>query len=136
VLHGHSLGSGVATYIATQRPSRALILEAPFTAAVDVASDLYWFIPVGWLMSDQYLSRERIRDVHVPVLIAHGTLDRVIPYAQGVKLYELANAPKVFVRMAGSDHSTLTRDGIYDCYWKFLGLAYDAASAARVCTPL
>jgi hypothetical protein len=136
VLHGLSLGSGVATYIATERPSRALILEAPFTAAVDVAADLYWFIPVGWLMSDQYLSRERIKDVHVPVLIAHGTLDRVIPFSQGVKLYELANPPKVFVRMAGSDHSTLVRDGVYACYWKFLGLAYDTEDAAQVCMPL
>jgi fermentation-respiration switch protein FrsA (DUF1100 family) len=136
VLHGHSLGSGVATYVATQRPIRALILEAPFTAAVDVAADLYWFIPVSWLMSDHYASRERIKDVHVPILIAHGERDSVVPFEQGARLYGLANPPKAFVRMRGSDHSTLTRDGVYHCYWKFLGLAYDADEAARTCAPL
>lgn len=135
IIHGHSLGTGVGTYVASKRPARALILEAPFTAAVDVAADLYWFMPVSWLMRDQFLSRERIKDVHMPVLIAHGDADTVIPFAEGARLYELANAPKAFVRMHGSDHSTLTRDGVYACYWRFLGLPYDA-NAAKVCGTL
>lgn len=135
VIHGHSLGSGVGVYVATKRPARALILEAPFTAAVDVAAHNYWFVPVGLLMHDQFLSRERIRDVHIPLLIAHGDRDSVIPFEEGVALFHLANAPKTFVRMHLSDHSTLTRDGVYACYWRFLGLPYDA-DAANVCGTL
>jgi len=135
VIHGHSLGTGVAIYLATQRPARALILEAPFTAAVDVAAHNWWFVPVSLLMNDQYLSRDRIRDVHMSVLIAHGDADRVIPFQEGVDLYKLANAPKTFVRMHGSDHSTLTRDGVYTCYWRFLGLPYDTADSG-VCGTL
>lgn len=122
VIHGHSLGTGVATYVATQRPAKALILEAPFTAASDVAAERYPYIPVGLLMKDKFLSRERIRDVHMPVLIAHGDRDSVIPFAEGERLYQLANEPKVFIRMRGSEHNTLTRDGVYHYYWQFLGL--------------
>ncbi len=122
VIHGHSLGSGVATYVATQRPARALILEAPFTAASDVASDHYPFVPSGLLMKDRYLNRERIGKVHMPLLIVHGDRDSVIPFAEGKRLFALANQPKTFVRMAGSDHNTLTRDGAYVYYWRFLGL--------------
>ncbi|HTN41495.1 MAG TPA: alpha/beta fold hydrolase [Asticcacaulis sp.] len=122
VIHGHSLGTGVATYVATQRPARALVLEAPFTAASDVGAERYPFIPVSILMKDRFLSRERIRDVHMPVLIAHGDRDSVIPFQQGERLFSLANEPKVFIRMHGSEHNTLTRDGVYPYYWKFLGL--------------
>jgi len=122
VIHGHSLGTGVATYVATQRPARALILEAPFTAASDVGAERYPLIPVSFLMKDKFLNRERIRDVHMPVLIAHGDKDSVIPFQEGERLYALANQPKVFVRMHGSEHNTLTRDGVYPHYWKFLGL--------------
>lgn len=122
VIHGHSLGTGVATYVASQRPARALILEAPFTAASDVGQDRYPLIPVALLMHDHFANRDRIRDVHIPVLIAHGTADSVIPFAEGQKLYSLANAPKVFVAMPGSDHNTLVRDGLYDHIWPFLGL--------------
>ncbi len=122
VIHGHSLGSGVATYVATQRPARALILEAPFTAASDVAAGRYPFVPVGLLMHDKFLSRERIKDVHMPVLVIHGDKDSVIPFAEGQRLFDLANEPKTFVRMHGSEHNTLTRDGAYAYYWRFLGM--------------
>ena len=63
VIHGHSLGTGVATYVATRRPARALILEAPFTAASDVAQERHPFMPAALLMKDKFLSRLRIRDV-------------------------------------------------------------------------
>ncbi len=122
VIHGHSLGTGVATYVATQRPARALILEAPFTAASDVGQERYPYVPVTLLMHDHFANRDRIKDVHMPVMIAHGTADSVIPFAEGQKLYDLANAPKVFVAMPGSDHNTLVRDGLYDRIWPFIGV--------------
>lgn len=122
VVHGHSLGTGVATWVATQRPARALVLEAPFTAASDVGAEQYPWVPVELLMRDKYMSRKRIRDVHMPVLIAHGTKDQVIPFHQGERLFALANEPKTFVRMEGSGHNTLVRDGLYDHIWTFLGL--------------
>ncbi len=122
VIHGHSLGTGVGTWLATQRPAHALILEAPFTAASDVGAHEYPYMPVALLMHDKFLSRERIKDVHMPVLIVHGDHDKVIPFAEGEHLFALANAPKTFVHMAGSNHNTLTHDGVYIAYWKFLGV--------------
>ncbi len=56
------------------------------------------------------------------MLIIHGDRDSVIPFRMGQRLYALANAPKLFVRMAGSDHNTLVRDGLYDHVWPFLGV--------------
>ncbi|WP_041658427.1 alpha/beta hydrolase [Asticcacaulis excentricus] len=116
VIHGHSLGSGVATYVATQRPAKGLILEAPFTAASDVAQDIYPYVPVQWLMLDKFANRDRIGFVHMPILIVHGDRDTIVPFAQGERLYALAPQPKTFKRMAGEDHSTLTRAGVYDVY--------------------
>ena len=135
VLHGHSLGSGVATYVATQRPARALILEAPFTAAADVAQSRYPFAPVALLMKDKFANTTRMKDVHIPVLIVHGTDDSTIPIAEGQKLYDLANGPKTFVAMAGSEHNTLVRDGLYDHVWPFLGMAPVDLDPAMVIRP-
>lgn len=116
LIHGHSLGSGVATYVATQRPARGLILEAPFTAASDVGQERYPYFPVQFLMQDKFANRDRIGFVNMPVLIVHGDRDDMIPFAHGQRLYALANEPKTFKRMAGEGHSTLTRAGIYDTY--------------------
>ncbi len=119
VIHGFSLGSGVATRLAAERPARALILEAPFTGVDDVAAAK--FSPLARLIiSDGFRSRDVIGDVHMPVLIVHGDQDTVVPFEQGQRLFELANEPKHFVRMRGSDHATLVRDGIYPHIAEFL----------------
>lgn len=119
VIHGFSLGSGVATRLASERPARALILEAPFTGVDDVAAA--HFTPLSRLLiRDGFRSRDWIGDVGMPVLIVHGDADTVIPFTQGERLYTLARDPKQFVRMPGSDHATLVRDGMYPHIAAFL----------------
>lgn len=120
VIHGHSLGTGVATYVATKRNARALLLESPFTAASDAASFHYPYIPIQLLMRDKFLNRVRITNVKMPIMIAHGDKDSVIPFSQGQQLYRLINGQKEFVTMHGSEHNTLVRDGVYAHYWKFI----------------
>lgn len=119
VIHGFSLGSGPAVKLASERPARALILEAPFTGVDNVAAG--YVTPMGAaLVRDSFRSRDWIRDVHMPVLIVHGDADTVVPFELGQRLYQLANEPKMFVRMPGSDHATLVRDGIYPHIATFL----------------
>ena len=120
IVHGHSLGSGVAVRLASEVEVGALVLEAPFTAAVDVASERFPWLPVSWLMLDQFRSRDLIGKVKAPVLIVHGERDGIIPIAHGEKLYKLANEPKMFVRMPDSEHNSLVRDGLYDKVTAFL----------------
>jgi hypothetical protein len=119
IIHGFSLGSGVAVRLASERPARALILEAPFTGIDDVAAEQYspW---ARWVIQDSFRSCDVIGAVRMPILIVHGDGDSVVPYAQGERLFALAPEPKTFVRMVGSDHATLVRDGLYDHIWPFL----------------
>ena len=123
VVHGFSLGTGVAVRLAAERPVRALILEAPFTATVDVAAELYPFIPVRLLMRDRFLSRDHIGKVRAPVLIAHGDADRQVPFRFGERLFALANEPKRFIRYPGATHSELPSRGFYGEIWRWLGVA-------------
>ncbi|MBW8635947.1 lysophospholipase [Hoeflea sp. WL0058] len=120
ILHGESLGTGVATAVAAERDAEALILEAPFTATVDIAASAYPWLPVSFLMKDQFKSRDRIIDVTEPVLILHGTDDRVVPFAQGQALYELANDPKQFALFEDAGHTELWRLGLRDRMLEFL----------------
>jgi pimeloyl-ACP methyl ester carboxylesterase len=113
VVVGESLGSGVAVQLSAQRPVAALVLEAPFTAAVDVAADIYPWLPVGMLMKDQYPSRDFIGKVKAPLLILHGDADRVIPVAQGRRLFEMANEPKELVILAGEGHDAIGSPAVW-----------------------
>lgn len=107
VLWGESLGSGVAVAIAATRPIGRMVLQAPFTSAVDVGAQRYWFAPVRLLMKDQFRSDLRIGKVTAPVLVLHGERDTIVPIALGEKLYEMIKAPKRFVRFPGFGHNDL-----------------------------
>lgn len=123
VIHGYSLGSGVAVRLAVEHPSRALVLEAPYTSTADVAKAHFPWLPVDSLMRDRYPSIDRIGKVRVPILIVHGERDSVIPVRLGRSLYAAARQPKTFVGMQDSNHNTLVRDGLYeDHIWPFLSV--------------
>jgi fermentation-respiration switch protein FrsA (DUF1100 family) len=109
VLWGESLGTGVAVALAAEKDVAAVILEAPFTSAADVAFSAYPFVPVSLLMKDQFRSDGRIGSVNAPLLIMHGERDRVVPFRQGERLFALANEPKQFVRFADGGHEDLDR---------------------------
>jgi fermentation-respiration switch protein FrsA (DUF1100 family) len=120
ILWGESLGAGVAVALASERPVARVILESPFSAAVDIAAAAYPFVPVRWLMKDQFRSDLRIAKVTAPILILHGDRDTVIPIAFGQRLYDLANSPKRLVRIAGGGHGNLGSFGALEAVKTFL----------------
>lgn len=114
VIWGRSLGSGPATYVASQRDAQALLLEAPFLSAVSVAAERYPYLPVYWVMQDQFPVNLWIADVAEPVLVAHGTLDRTIGVSNGERVHALApNKDELWIE-AGAGHSDLWSRGLWD----------------------
>ncbi|MEM7318010.1 MAG: alpha/beta fold hydrolase [Pseudomonadota bacterium] len=107
VVVGESLGTGVAVRIAAERDIGALILGAPYSAAVDIAARRYPWVPVRLLMKDQFRSIDHIAAVTAPTLILHGTEDRVVPFASGQRLYEATTAPTIFATLEGQGHEAL-----------------------------
>lgn len=94
---GESLGSGVAVRLAADRGVGALLLEAPYSSAADVAAERFPFLPVRLLMRDQFPSADRIARVQAPILIQHGERDLVIHFSLGQALYDAAPQPKTFI---------------------------------------
>lgn len=113
VLWGRSLGAAPAVWVASQREAEAVLLETPFYSAVAVASERYPYVPVGWLMLDQFLSHEWMADVEEPVLIAHGTDDRTITVSNAERLYNDVPNPHALWIVEGADHSDLWARGIW-----------------------
>jgi fermentation-respiration switch protein FrsA (DUF1100 family) len=113
VIWGYSLGSGVATQLAAARPPTALVLEAPFTAVVDRAAELFPLMPVHKLMHNTYLSHSFIGKVNAPVFIMHGDADMIVPIHHGRALFALANEPKAFREYGGHGHLDLLETSAY-----------------------
>ncbi|UWR02150.1 alpha/beta hydrolase [Ruegeria conchae] len=114
VLHGQSLGTGIAAAVAAERPeAELLVLEAPFTATVDVAAERYPFLPISVLMKDQFATRDLIQQITVPTLIFHGTEDETIPLHHGQALAEMSDIAQLYVIPDGT-HNDLWSYGLWD----------------------
>ena len=104
VLYGESLGTGVAVEIAQNKNYAGVILESPFTSMVNMGKKYYPFFPVSLLLKDKFESEKKIKNILIPILIMHGTVDKIVPYDMGKKMYELANEPKFFYSQEYGDH--------------------------------
>ncbi len=125
VVYGESLGTGVAVQAALElalagTPVRALVLEAPFTAMTDAAGVHYPWLPTGLLTRDRYDSSAKIGAVRCPVLILHGSADRVVPQDQGMRLFALAAEPKTAAWLPGAGHGDVYDFGAGEAVLNFL----------------
>jgi fermentation-respiration switch protein FrsA (DUF1100 family) len=102
IVFGRSMGGGIASYLAKKYQPRALIIESSFTSISDMAKVLFPTLPLKLLLRFKYNTRERLKDIHCPVLIIHSPDDRTIPFVCGRILYETANPPKKFLRIKGN----------------------------------
>jgi fermentation-respiration switch protein FrsA (DUF1100 family) len=105
VIHGESLGTSVAIHLASRRRCAALILEAPFSSAQDVARTVLPF--VGPLVIHSFDSLSSIGAVTAPKLFIHGDRDDIVPIRLGQKLFEAAHQPKTFWAVPGAGHNDL-----------------------------
>ena len=104
ILYGESLGTGVAVEVAQNKNYAGVILESPFTSMVNIGEKHYPFFPVRFLLKDKFESHKKINNISIPILIMHGKVDKIVPFAMGQKMYELSNEPKFFYSQEYGDH--------------------------------
>jgi fermentation-respiration switch protein FrsA (DUF1100 family) len=104
ILFGRSLGTALATDLALKNPSRALILESPFTNSQDMAK-LYAPFLFDWRPKVPYDNLGRIGGVKVPVMVIHGAQDEIIPVDMARRVFEAAAEPKELYIIPGSQHN-------------------------------
>ncbi|MCD4709169.1 MAG: alpha/beta hydrolase [Candidatus Sabulitectum sp.] len=79
IIISRSLGTGVATYLATNRDIHKLILVEPYDCLANIAQSIYPIFPMQLMMKDRYDSAERAPRITVLTLIIKAENDEVIP---------------------------------------------------------
>jgi hypothetical protein len=101
VLYGESLGTAVAARLASRHQPGGLVLEAAFTSVLDVAREMYPFLPVRWLLRSRFDTLASIRQVRAPLLVIHGRADRFFALHHAQRLLDAAPGPKRLVVLEG-----------------------------------
>lgn len=121
-VYGRSLGTAVASWLAARRSVAGLVLESPFTNAREMSRQNYGLFPrfILRLKLDNLVNVARVR---APVLVFHGTADRLVPIGMGRRVAAAAQPPAELVALEGATHNTtyeLGGRGYRDRLWSFL----------------
>ncbi len=103
-IYGHSLGGAVATEIAFRHPCGGLIVESSFTSTRAMARRALKVPFMEYAMQSRFDSVGKIPQVKAPVMIIHGTNDKLIPYSMGQQLFQAAHEQKIFLGVEGAGH--------------------------------
>ncbi len=103
--YGESLGGGIASELARREKVGGLILQSAFTSIPDVGAELFPFLPVRLLSTIRYATRERLPEIHVPVLVVHSRQDEIVKFGHAEKNFAAANEPKLLVKLSGFHNS-------------------------------
>lgn len=120
---GQSVGSGPATWLASQKQSAGLVLITPFVSTFRVVTR----VPI--FPADKFTNIKLIKKLKTPLLVIHGDQDEVIDQWHGKKLHAMHNGPKQFLNIPGAGHNDIYQiDGeqviqtINDFYFQHRGL--------------
>lgn len=103
IVLGYSLGSGVATYLATMNQPQHLCLVAPYRSMVEMKNLILPIVP-SFLVKYPLRNDRRLAEVKVPVTLFHGTRDELIPFEHSVFLQKLLPQTAELVSLEGKGH--------------------------------
>lgn len=110
---GRSLGSGIASQVAAQRPVERLALVTPFDSMIGAAKAHYPIFPVDWLLDERYESAKALRTFRRPVLIVHGGRDEIVPEQSTQRLIGMLPVPPNVVRVGDADHNDIATHHVF-----------------------
>ncbi len=86
IIYGKSVGTGVASFLASTKESKALVLETPYYSIKELVRYYMPIYPVDLLLKYKFPIHQYLKNVDEPVFMFHGTKDEVIPYKQAIQL--------------------------------------------------
>ena len=107
ILYGKSLGTGIASYVASQTDCKRLILETPYYSIPDLFKTYAPIYPAASMSVYQLPIYQFMEEVKMPVTIFHGTKDRVIPFFCAAKLIAELKPVDRFIMIPGGTHHNL-----------------------------
>ena len=118
IFFGESLGAAVTIYLVDKREAKGMILEAPFLSIAEMSKKVFGFKLPKFILSSTFPSNKRIPKTDIPLLVIHGTNDKVIPFSHGKEIYNLSPAKiKEFFPIENAGHNDTYYVAGYNKYY-------------------
>ena len=118
IVYGRSLGTGLATKVASMNKPKALVLACPYFSMSKNVKRYLPLIPLGLVMRYQMPTYKWIKYVDCPISIIHGTNDKVIRFASSLRLSKLKPDSTKLFPIIGGGHKDLHN---FESYHRAIG---------------
>ena len=115
VVFGRSLGTGVGTHLAAQRPVAGAILASPYDSMTAIGKLHYPYLPVSLLLRHPFDAAADAKNNRMPLLAIVGTSDTIIPPSRSLALFDAWGGAKIWLAIPGADHNDL---GMREEFWQ------------------
>lgn len=112
VVLGYSIGTGMASKLASTNKPHLLILQAPYYSLTDLVKHEFPFIP-SFVLKYKFTTNDYLKSCTMPVVIFHGNEDEVIYYNSSVKLKQEFKPQDTLITLNGQDHNGITDNEEY-----------------------
>jgi alpha-beta hydrolase superfamily lysophospholipase len=112
VIYGRSLGTALAASLARDVRPRLLVLVSPFSSLAASAAQAYPWAP-EWVLKYPLRTDAIIGDVKSPILLIHGSEDKLIPLSHSERLKALARSPVELLVVPGAGHGDIHKFPVY-----------------------
>ena len=112
IVIGYSIGTGLASKLASTNSPKLLILQAPYYSMTDMMKQRFSFIPT-FILKYKLTTSEYLKDCKMPVVIFHGNSDEVIYYGSSLKLKEEFKKQVTLITLNGQGHNGMTDNEEY-----------------------
>ena len=118
ILVGQSVGSGPSCWLASQKKHHSVVLISPFLSAYQTVTH----IPI--FPGDRFPNYRHLKKVDSPLVVIHGEEDRVVPFSNGMKLFELSpSTDKKLISVPKAGHNDIFLKGDFDLGTLFLEMS-------------
>ena len=107
IIYGKSIGTGIATQLASIRDCKKLILETPYYGLATLVNNWLWMYPVKRMIHYQIPTYEYISKVTAPISIFHGSNDELIALSNASKLKGKLKPLDEFIVIENGTHNNL-----------------------------
>ena len=110
VVHGFSMGTGLAIHVAARRDVAAVILDAPYVKMCEFMTRASYLPACFMPFVQRWDSAADVPSIDAPILIQHGAADQLIPAENGRRLAEMFrenDVTVIFNEIAEATHNNL-----------------------------
>ena len=112
IIIGYSIGTGLATYLATNQEHKKLVLQAPFYNFTEFTGPLAPGFP-DFMKKFQFQNNLHLQKITTPIYIFHGTNDKLIPIENSVRLQKLQPNSAILYCLEGQNHVGINQNEVF-----------------------